>query len=346
MLIDPTDEGPPIEFIPGVNLGLPPGSELDGLSRRYSGVSPTDSFALLFSVTRTTSGGVPPDPELVGLGTPFNVAHQAERNQAAGDQYLALRLVNRAGIIPLAARGLVNNNVLSRNNWNEGGTDFNARPMIGAIVFNTFRERGIEPQDNVDAMSQFDGNNPAMIGPVFFSIASGGLPGMGGADVLVDLNPAAPGGESVYLSAQTMGLMAEDDIDGLIVFDDGVIGVADPGDQVLLTLRPGSFSLMDLGVGTADVLSYVHKSRPPGHLTLFAAANQLGLGGPFDAIDALDLTPCDAGIECGAQSGIRVTSCPALSDLGIMLLALSLLGVGAAVVRRSRCQLIGIEQPT
>lgn len=57
---------------------------------------------LILSVDRLSEGGVPPDPNMVALGLPFNVQDQASKNQAAGDAYMSLLLFDRLGPVPPA----------------------------------------------------------------------------------------------------------------------------------------------------------------------------------------------------------------------------------------------------
>ncbi len=325
----------PTEFIPGANLGLSPSDDLDALSPAYPGVSPAASFVILFSVDRNTVGSVPPDPEAIALGAPYNVSHQTERHQAAGDQYLGLELATRMGVLPRLGRARGgNNNVLTRNNWNEGGTDFNAKPPTPVDVFNSLH-RVIEPQDNVDAMGNFQGDNPGAIGPVFYSIRKPQMPRdpRSGADIFVDLDPSASGGEQLFLRGEDIGLMTQDDIDGLIVFDDGVVGVPDNGDQVVFTLRPGSPTLIAMGLGPADILSFTFTPGAPEPIMLFAAALMLGVADPQDSIDALDLAFCENGLGCAGQNGIRATACPAVSEWGFLVFAVLLVTVGSLICR-------------
>lgn len=335
-------EAAAIELLGGDGIGLGmAGDDLDALSPAYFAVPDAASFALLFSVDRDTVGGVPPDPQLVALGIPHNVRDQAlvppdylvPKGQAAGDQFMSLRLFTRQGLqAPIPPDPGLNNNVLICNNWDEGGPPppppchFFARPPISAGDVNPG-----PAQDNVDALGNFPSDTITLL---FFSVdsMSPSTPTASGADIFVDFSPTTAGDEMLFLSAADMGLMVEDDIDGLIVFDDDADGIADAGDQVLFTLRPGSPSL-GTQLSSADVLSFTYNPFVPTAATLYAAHADLGLAFA-DAIDALELLFCVNPIACAVQHGIRVSPCgepiPAVSQGGGVITALLI--VGAAVI--------------
>jgi hypothetical protein len=84
-----------------------------------------------------------------------------------------------------------------------------------------------------------------------------------------------------------LGLTLADDIDGLIVFDDGDQMFTSGSDQVIFSLAPGSPSL-DGDFGPADLFS----SEGFGMFTPYSAPDDLGLE-PTDNIDLLDYVPCD-----------------------------------------------------
>ncbi|MFH1109777.1 MAG: hypothetical protein V1790_11360 [Planctomycetota bacterium] len=122
--------------------------DVDAISIGNATHPPDATFALLFSVDRDTVGVAPPDPGLVALGLPYNVLDQAVRGHAAGDEFMSTSLFSLDQNIAVTAAVLPLNNVLLRNNFDEGGTDFVADPETSAdtIVVN-------ELQDNVDALS-------------------------------------------------------------------------------------------------------------------------------------------------------------------------------------------------
>ncbi len=130
-------------------LGLSP-DELDAQSASGSEVAAGTSYALLFSVDTATVGVAAPDPDLLAADVPYNATDQANRGQAAGDQFMSTALFVRAGGRIRSADGdtvvLTNNNVLVRNNFDEGGTDFAAEPPTSARDFVED-----QAQDQVDA---------------------------------------------------------------------------------------------------------------------------------------------------------------------------------------------------
>src|SRR5262249_26892006 len=102
------------------------------------------------------------------------------------------------------------------------------------------------------------GSGPRGGDPFFFSLSrnSPSLQGPGhGADIYVDDMPNVPGGERVYANATQLGLQPSDDINALIVFDDGD-RIFQPGiDQVLFSLTRDSPSLTAFGFSAADILT-------------------------------------------------------------------------------------------
>ena len=170
-----------------LGLGLS-ADELDALSVANADVSPWASFALLFGVDVGTIGTAPPDPRLMSMGVPYNALDQALRGQAAGDQFMSTKLFSREGTPGTVAAIEVLNNVLVRNNFDEGGTDFVASPASSAIVF--FED---EPQDRVDATAVSTSDT----GAIYFSVSAGspsltglhGRPSPSGADVFVFIPP-------------------------------------------------------------------------------------------------------------------------------------------------------------
>ncbi|MBU0616099.1 MAG: hypothetical protein KKI02_00110, partial [Planctomycetes bacterium] len=109
----------PGTLLPGLMLQLySPSDDLDALSPANAAVTDQDTFALLFSVSAGTLGAAPPDPALIELNVPYNVANQAALGHAGGDQFMSTQLFTLEG----GLGGLVLNNVLARNNYDEGGT--------------------------------------------------------------------------------------------------------------------------------------------------------------------------------------------------------------------------------
>ena len=278
--------------------------DLNALSAGNPSVDPEQTFALLFSVHAATVGVVPPDPALIELHVPYNVTDQAIRGHAAGDQFMSTQLFTRSGV----HGGAISNNVLNRNNYDEGGTDFSAQPPTSAYEY---------PQDElldiVDATARLERvggvvtsayfsltpTSPALEELPVYSVPSG-------ADIFFNSNPTAWVLTELYAAHDHLQLDEDDDIDALIVFDDNNNGWYDGTDQVLFSLAPGSPSLdtipgaSDQGAA-ADVFSVTYDQAP----ILFAAAADLGLGDGQDNLDALDFVFCDDALFCAAQHGIR-----------------------------------------
>lgn len=297
-------------IVPAENLGLDPNDPHDNVNGLSLQAWPAEAetFVLIFSVDRAAIGGTPPDPFLVSLGYPFNMQDQAAKGQAAGDAYMSLLLFDRAGPVPPWQPGQVwsTNNTLAVNQGDAGGVDFRISP------------RDLPPDQSAppgSQQSEADGGSSTQpqswpCGPcdgkapqppfewILFSLARGSpalnrLPGTGsGADVYIDSDPNAPGGERLYVAGPELGLFyPDDDIDGLLVFDDGD-GVFTPGlDQVLFSLDPLSPSLA--GAGPGDLFS----SRGMGVFELYAAAEELGLD-RGDNLDLLDFVPCEHILSC------------------------------------------------
>ena len=132
-LLLPTGPNHPVVEVPAPNLGLiSPMDDVDGLALGAAGVGLDWTFVLIFSVDRAAVGGVPPDPNLVALGYPFNVQDQASKNQAASDAFMSLTLFDRFGPAfssPLRqGRTRSFNNTLTINGGDAGGVDFRLEP--------------------------------------------------------------------------------------------------------------------------------------------------------------------------------------------------------------------------
>jgi hypothetical protein len=281
-----------------------PDDDLDALSAANASVAPEDTFALLFSVGALSTGVAAPDPALIQQHVPYNVVDQAERGHAAGDQFMSTLLFTRSG----GVGGPFSNNVLIRNNYDEGGTDFSAQPPTAAYEF---------PQDDsldvVDATARLTRVGELVVN-VYFSVtvdspSLGTLPSYGipsGADVYFNENPPVYAPTGLYAAHWQMQLDEADDIDALIVFDTNQNASFDESDQVLFSLAPGSPSLATIPGASqdgaaADVFAVTYGQAP----WVFAAAADLGLGDPQDNLNALDFCFCDDALFCAAQHGIR-----------------------------------------
>jgi len=281
------------------NLGLrSPEDDLDALSAANACVDPNETFVLLFSVSSESVGAAPPDPALIALHVPFNAADQAERGHAAGDQFMSTQLFTVLG----GQGGVILNNVLVRNNYDEGGTDFSALPETSAAEPATD-----ELLDIVDATARLTWDGQEVVNVYFSATADSpsleelsqyGLPS--GADVFFNEQPLAWAPTCLYATYDQLQLVQDDDIDALIVFDTNENGHFDESDQVLFSLAPGSPSLATIPGTAADVFVAAPEQMP----AVFAAGADLGLG-EQDNIDALDFFLCDDVLYCAAQHGIR-----------------------------------------
>ena len=144
-------EPDPEVVVPASALGfVSPGDDLDALSHLCHPDAAAE-FSISFSVDRETVGLEPPEWMLVSMGVPHNPLSQAERGQAAGDQYAGLTVFSVAGVKSRPG-GRPPNSALVRNNFNEGGTSFSASPDSHASG-----DGGGESQDNVDGTGKDGG---------------------------------------------------------------------------------------------------------------------------------------------------------------------------------------------
>ncbi len=188
----------PIPALPGATLGLPSLlDDLDALSSGNGPMLPTDEFGLVFSVDRQSVGAAAPDEGMVAAGVPYNVQDQSTRKHPAGDQYLSTDLFTQSGLV--SVQDVRANNVLSRNNFDEGGTNFSAYPAAHADT-----TLPTEPvQDAVDAMARLERRpGDGVIVGAYFSLTEGspsledlsGAVGQSGANVFVAVrNPTFDG---------------------------------------------------------------------------------------------------------------------------------------------------------
>ena len=188
-------EPDPSPVLPGISFELPdPDDDVDALSTANSDVDMNTLFMLLFSVDRGTIGIDPPEPELINLGVPYNVLDQAWRGHGAGDQFCTTDAFTRWGAIETLESGIHHNNFLSRNNFDEGGTDFGAQPPTHAITVLP----PATPQDRVDAMARLLRTQPeGEIAEFFFSLTPA-------SPSLFELSgPAAASGANIFHYSRT-----------------------------------------------------------------------------------------------------------------------------------------------
>lgn len=287
--------GPEILFS-GAGMALTHAEDdLDDLSFNRAPAIPTGGFFfLIFGVDRASVGGAPPDPDFVSANRPFNVLDQADRGQAPGDLYTSLGIMNVDGDLddPCRGRGGTANNTLAVNQGDTGGVDQDLSPERAPI------QRCSGEADDADAAA-YPGTSGRGDGSwLYFTVSKDspslpnlpGLPGtQSGADVFLDTNPLVAGTETRYAPADILGLSGSptgDDIDALLVMDDGN-GVFNAGiDAVFFSLDRGSPSL-GANFSPADVFV----SHGDGTFQVFVHAVDLGLNPATDNIDCLEVIP-------------------------------------------------------
>ncbi len=341
----------------GNTLGLGDPDELNALSSGNLGVVyppglPADKeFMLLFSIDRDSTGILPPHPALIHARVPWNALEQAVKLHAAADQFMALDEFTRGAALGNAGSRVAATNVQTRNQYNEGGTDFGGEPPRGSG--DGARSEGSLEQDSVVSM-MLSGRSEVQyateLTEVYFSVKTGSpslgtLGGGGGDAATIFYNPIVKDATTVFATSAALRLTPADDIDAMIVFDTNENHVFDGTDQVLFSLTRTSPSLATIDGASpiapaADVFTHSaddDPDQPPPSPRVFANADNLGLGHPLDNVDALDYFVCEIGgdvIACGQLYGIRVRGVPAVSDWGLVVFTLLVLGTGALVIRR------------
>jgi len=316
LLID-TPNGPPVVAIQAGMLGLgQPNDDLNAISYSKSGLMPTQEFVLLFSVDRNTSGDVPPDPLLFASEAPFNVADQAARGHAAGDAFISLSSFTVMGPVARGLRTSVVSNTQAKNQYDEGGHDFGGKPETSSRDNTTGAIDGVDSFGYEMPVSARGVPLPASlyysVDPLTPSLAT--LPGNSAADVFFHIDPTNPGAiPQRFASAANLGLQSTDDIDALVVLDNDDNGMFNVGDVVFLSLAPGSPSLSGPQAiqnissnGAADVIAARFIAAGTIVLEVFAPAAELGLVGPTDNVDALEIVLCTDPLVCGLGAGIRL----------------------------------------
>ncbi len=332
------DPSLPEIVIAAENLSLHhPADDVDALALGALGVGWEDTFVAIFSVDRAAVGAVPPDPNLVALGFPFNVQDQAAKDQAASDAFMSLFLLNRFG--PLRLKGSrAANNTLVINGGDAGGVDFHLHPAglspslpnpPGSPQSNVNGAAGTQPPPPKGALDDRVGRQPPHE-PILFSVSASSpslfdmLPGTGsGADIYIDFDPNHPASEFLYVEPSLLGLMPADDIDAMIVFESGDFVFVPGEDQVVFSLTPDSPSLGGV-FGPGDLLS----SWGGGFFEPYCPAVLLGLEPTHDNLNMLDYVPCVDVLSCVRDWAIGYHPCTGdingdgevdLADLAILL---------------------------
>ena len=259
----------PVREVGALPLGLVANDNIDGLSGNTF-TPATLTYHLLFSADQASLGQA---------GTPYR--GEAVNNQAASDLWRT-NLTGGSPVASMAGGGCVPWIVPPPHFLHRNQTFFNLiqTAPAGAAVAG--------PLDNIDAVEMdvldITGDNVHDF-PVYFSLdpASPNLIGSG-ADVYF-----APAGApfAAFSTPADLGLATADDIDALVVWDRGVLGVPDPGvDFVLFSLAPGSPTLGAFGLSPAMIFV----SHFSGTLCPFVGPGQLGLQ-LADNVDGLDVLP-------------------------------------------------------
>ena len=144
------------------------------------------------------------------------------------------------------------------------------------------------PSDNVDAWDNRSGPLAAFGMSVFYSFDTATSPSGSGADVFIFTPPGPfPAPSGIYAGFGSLGLLMGDDIDALVVFDDGdlVFGAID---TVMFSLTPTSPSLPGLPGGSPGNIFTV--TGPGSSILLYRSDIALGLTAGSD-VNALDVVP-------------------------------------------------------
>src|SRR5262245_61494234 len=207
---------------------------------------------------------------------------------------MATRLFNLGGPLPSPGRTIFNNTQVI-NQGDAGGVDFQLEPDISPD------DPAVNPIDDAKDAGYFPGGPFREPTSLFFSLnrtspSLNFLPMApnNGATIFFDQNSSVPSNELPYVKGPQLGLnFPTDDIDSLLLFDNGN-NVFDPGVDVLLfSLRRNSPSLLGLGLSPADILV----STGHGEFARFASAEDLGLL-PSDELDSLELLACNDIMVC------------------------------------------------
>jgi hypothetical protein len=275
----PPAAGCPVAEVIAGALGLGAADNVDGLSANTLWAATSD-FVWIFSGDRAA------------LGQPAsNYRPEAVANQAASDLWrTAARPTASPGAVIAAACGAPAGIGMPFPTQMRLQTDYRLVPFLASgAAFG-----GV--QDNVDDFDMDDldpsGNLVHDIG-VYFSLdpASPALGAGSGADLFY----AAPGAAfGPFSAAANIGLAAADDVDALVMWDRGALGVMNPlTDVAVFSLAPGSPALLGAdGIGgTADDFSPsdLLVTAFNGTFCLYTRPNQLGLLFA-DNIDGLDVT--------------------------------------------------------
>ena len=260
-----------------VNYGLNAVDDTDALAVNEPS-APNSDYGFVFSGDLTSEGLA---------GTNYRI--QFTRNQAAGDLWRTTAVpTNDPWAVMAGACGapatlpMAPWPVLFRNQsfWN----------MIPFVAPTIAYVGDIDDLDGFDLQLIDTNNNLVGDVPFYFSIDPASAFAAAPADIVFKPVGAAP---FVWANDWRLGLSAADDVDALVVWDRNLIGVPNPGtDLVLFSLGRGSFALNgpDGVAGTADDFSPadLFVSNLTGVFCPYMRHNQLGLRFK-DNLDALEV---------------------------------------------------------
>ncbi|MBL1216707.1 MAG: hypothetical protein D8M59_04350 [Planctomycetes bacterium] len=267
---------------PQLQLGLA-GDELDGLSINRAQFT---YFYIFFSVDEEAVGNTAPfDPE--GFIWPYNLQHQASRNQQAADVYVSTEIYDAFARTRVGGLGVYNNPLV----FNQATIfEQNVNLVPPQIPYWTSHADRI---DNLDAMTDIGrGTLGTQFAPWYYFSVSSASPSLplltgsnnSGADVFAWDGSTET--SQIYTAYSELGLDVDDDIDALVVgdtldeFDE--TGTWEQDDWVLFSLAPGSPSLAAIGASPGDVF-----------LRVYGDADSLGLGYRIASTDDLGLVDTD-----------------------------------------------------
>lgn len=189
--------------------------------------------------------------------------------------------------------------------WDGDGVPSPGLPLFGSLGV-------IEPGSNVDAWDATPPFGSLPGGPgihftvtAFDAAAHPVYTGTGATGSYIFFSPPVVGYSvmpALFATDAALGLLPLDDIDALVIVDDG-IGGPTPGDAIYFSLTPGSPTLAGLGASPADILVTSIGGAP----AVAFPASAVGLLATDD-IDALDLfiipEPASAAMMCLAASWV------------------------------------------